>query len=86
MLGPDGGLDAGLAEMSTPDGKVELGVAIFNEGMAAFLEGYSDDLNPYDAGSWKAEEWQTGWDAGYELHYREVQSDERDRELLKRRT
>lgn len=37
----------------------------FDEGAQAFLEGYADDLNPYQAGTALAEEWSRGWDTAY---------------------
>lgn len=58
----------------------------FDEGAQAFFDGYADDANPYQAGTALHEEWEHGWDHEYNLHYREVVSDERDRKMLQRRT
>lgn len=56
-----------------------------HQGRDAFLDGYSDDLNPYPRGIlWDA--WIDGWEFEYAKHGREVDSDEQDREFLKRRT
>ena len=72
--------------MSEPNKQAEKAVGAFNEGFEAFLEGLSDDTNPYQNGTALHYEWESGWDSAYEIYYREVQSDEKDKELLKRRT
>ena len=60
--------------------------AAFHEGEQAFLLGYSNDLNPYSTTSDEGEEWDEGWTYAFDMNWREVESDERDRKLLNRRT
>lgn len=71
--------------MSAPDWRTESEIAAFNEGKAAYEDGYADDLNPYQPGTHLFEQWFTGWDAGYELHWREREMNERDKILDARR-
>ena len=37
----------------------------FDEGAQAFLDGYADDLNPYQSGTALAAAWIDSWDAEY---------------------
>ena len=58
----------------------------YSQGQQAFLDGYADDLNPYQRGTMLHDEWEQGWDHEASEHYHEVKSDERDRQMLRRRT
>ena len=57
----------------------------FQQGRDAFLDGYADDLNLYQRGTMLYDEWERGWDHESSEHYREVKSDELDRQMLRRR-
>ena len=48
--------------MSAPSLIAEQAVSAFNEGYDAFRDGYSDDLNPYQAGTFLYADWEKGWD------------------------
>ena len=37
-------------------------MSAFDEGYQAFRDGYADDLNPYQAGTFLYAEWEKGWD------------------------
>lgn len=58
----------------------------FHEGEQAFRDGYSDDLNPYSRTSDEGEDWDEGWTYAYDMHWREVEWDELDHQMLRRRT
>jgi ribosome modulation factor len=67
--------------MSAPTQQAERAVGAFNEGQQAYEDGYSDDVNPYQFGTALYTEWETGWDAAFELGYREYKSNEQDKWL-----
>lgn len=69
-----------------PRTQAERAVGAFNEGMQAFEDGYSDDVNPYHRGTMAYHEWEMGWDCAYELGYRELKSNELDKVLDGRRS
>ena len=72
--------------MSEPSLIAEQAVSAFNEGVQAYNDGYSDDVNPYQFGTSLFDEWEQGWDHEFNKHYREWQSDERDKQMINRRT
>jgi ribosome modulation factor len=61
-------------------------IEAFNEGRAAYEEGYGDDCCPYLHRSDKGQSWLYGWDYEFEKHGRAAASDARDIQLLQRRS
>lgn len=53
----------------------------FEKGRVAFLDGYSDDTNPYHYRTQAHEDWLQGWDSEHSKHFHEVEMDARDRIL-----
>jgi hypothetical protein len=60
-------------------------VIAYAQGRAAFLDGYSDDLNPYQRGTALYDDWEAGWDHEHSEHFAEVVSDALDIHELRTR-
>ena len=56
------------------------------QGFNAYAEGAAEYENPYTRGTIPFYAWQDGWDRAYAAHWRERELDERDIEILRRRT
>ena len=50
----------------------------YQQGREAYLDGKSEDQNPYQRGTNCADEWERGWDAEFENYRYEVESAARD--------
>ena len=68
--------------MSTPILESEIEI----EGFNAYVDGVAEYENPYAAGTDAFHAWQDGWDRAYLANWRERELDERDIEILRRRT
>ena len=56
------------------------------EGFNAYVDGAAEYENPHTRGTDAFHAWQDGWDRAYAAHWRERELDERDLQLLRRRT
>lgn len=50
----------------------------YTQGREAYLDGKSEDQNPYQRATICAAEWERGWDYEFEQHRYEVESAARD--------